>query len=197
MFIKKCFFFTTIHYNPSPVWWRETYPHKRPRLQVSLRNLCVFFNSRRREAMFLGPSKMTYVYNGIRVKWSRIKWYTRSPMFLWMYTAGHWLTRSHDPAYERESTVQNKNKNRKVSRYPKNIIFWKGDFKMCKFIHTAIRLKLLPVKLSRSDPSKYTYDLLNWKYLIQVIPKLAAFGYFVYFNLPGMWITLYVGFKRV
>ena len=24
-----------------------------------------------------GPSKMTYVYNGIRVKWSRIKWYTR------------------------------------------------------------------------------------------------------------------------
>ena len=25
-----------------------------------------------------GPSKMTYVYNGIRVKWSRIKWYTRS-----------------------------------------------------------------------------------------------------------------------
>lgn len=168
MFIKKFFFFTTIHYNPPPVWWRETYPHKRPRLQVSLRNLCVFFNSRRREAMFL-----------------------------WMYTAGHWLTRSHDPAYERESTVQNKNKNRKVSRYPKNIIFWKGDFKMCKFIHTAIRLKLLPVKLSRSDPSKYTYDLLNWKYLIQVIPKLAAFGYFVYFNLPGMWITLYVGFKRV
>ena len=26
----------------------------------------------------LGPSKMTYVYNGICVKWSRIKWYTRS-----------------------------------------------------------------------------------------------------------------------
>ena len=25
-----------------------------------------------------GPSKMTYVYNGIRVKWSHIKWYTRS-----------------------------------------------------------------------------------------------------------------------
>ena len=25
-----------------------------------------------------GPSKMTYVYNGIRVKWSRKKWYTRS-----------------------------------------------------------------------------------------------------------------------
>ena len=28
--------------------------------------------------IYMGPSKMTYVYNGIRVKWSRIKWYTRS-----------------------------------------------------------------------------------------------------------------------
>ena len=25
-----------------------------------------------------GPLKLTYVYNGIREKWSRIKWYTRS-----------------------------------------------------------------------------------------------------------------------
>ena len=29
----------------------------------------------------LGPSKMTYVYNGIRVKWSRIKWYTQNRSF--------------------------------------------------------------------------------------------------------------------
>ena len=29
-------------------------------------------------AVHWGPSKMTYVYNGIRVKWSRKKWYTRS-----------------------------------------------------------------------------------------------------------------------
>ena len=33
---------------------------------------------RKKLPLLSGPSKMTYVYNGIRVKWSRIKWFTRS-----------------------------------------------------------------------------------------------------------------------
>ena len=57
---------------------------------------------------------------------------------------------------------------------------------MCKFIQTAIRWKLLPVKPSRTDPTKYTYDLFNWRFLIPLAGRLAAFAYYFYFTLPGI-----------